>query len=278
MEPKTRTATQRTSDGHVIIAAEQALAPHPHPSQNGRLVPFSYVTELLLENGDTRYRCDYPVSSGKTCGKDTFTKVSSVSPHMSGAHGDRGSMYPEETLRVLVRLFRTFKEAGRRNYAELTAEELTKRGVPTLDGDPWTSTQVSALFAVYGDRIRTHVRQSQLDLARGGDPASKTTKTEKADPRGSDEVTPATRPAQPAPAPTTPTRDTSLAALDRRTTELTRRITQMFDAYRQLASDFADYAQDVGTALTEAAANVPDASVLDKARRWDDMQKLLGNK
>jgi hypothetical protein len=277
----------RTSDGIVIITAQRASGPHPHPAQGGRIVPFNYVTHLLLANGEERFRCDYPTPSGPnpTCGKDTFTQVKSVPAHMSSHTADRtGPRYPEETLRTLIRLVRTYQRAGHTDYVQRAAAQLNRDGryLP-LDGGEWTAERVKRLFHRHHADFRTHVRQVQVDRVQreqltGTTPTPATQLTHPEDPEMTATAT-ATAPAKTADAATTAADRRTLAALDQRLTKLTADAAKLNDACRTHTENLADFAVDVAEAVRALAAR-PDADpeVVQKARRWDtwvEMQKML---
>ncbi len=270
-EVRAQIKTTTTSDGVEILAVQQACAPHPHPSQNGKIVPFNYVEELLLADGTTRFRCAYPVESGRLCGKDTFTEVKSVPAHQS-SHSERGPQYPEETLRTLVLTVRACHRMGYRDYQERAAAELNKNKVPTLSGEPWTAQQVSQLFSRYKDVFRTHVRQARLQrMAEAETPTQENPVTV---------ITPAARvkpAASAASAATSESERRTLSALDKRAAELTRDTAELYDRVKKHSEDLADFMTDVVSALRTLAAR-PDADpeVVAKAQKWDEMQKLLG--
>lgn len=255
-----------TADGRAIIAVQQGLAPHPHPNFNREPVPFRFLQELLLDDETTRYRCAKPLNGvdGPLCGRDDFTNPKSAVSHMN-AHGrDTKPIYDPKILQHLVRLCRTYDAAGKRNYCELAAAELNRRGVPTLTGEPWNPQQVSHLFIEYRDKVRTHVHRSQVERAAGRsiNPVS----TTQPHPR-SERVT--TSPSESA---------VDLAKLDRMSRDLLRQAGELFDAQRRLASDVGDFVQEVGAALTRAAQRpTVDPEVVAKAAKWDQVKGLLGD-
>lgn len=272
----------RTSDGIVIITAQRASGPHPHPAQNGRIVPFNHVTHLLLANGEERFRCDFPTPDGPnpTCGKDTFTQVKSVPAHMSSHTADRtGPRYPEETLRTLIRLVRTYQRAGHSDYVQRAAAQLNRDGryLP-LDGGEWTAERVKRLFHRHHADFRTHVRQVQVDrVLQREQLTATTTVTHLTDTEDSE--MPANAPAQTGDVAVAPADRRTLAALDRQLTKLTADAAKLNEACRQHTENLADFATDVAEAVRALAAR-PDADpeVVEKARRWDkwvEVQRML---
>lgn len=265
----------RTSDGIVILTVQRAQGPHPHPAHNGRIVPFNYVSHLLLEDGTERFRCDFPTPEGPnpTCGKDTFTSVKSVPAHMSVHTTDRARpLYPEETLRFLVRTARTYQKAGHPDFFVRTADEMNRVGIPTRDGGAWTAQRVTSLFTKHSPNLRTHVRQVKVDRVL----LEKTTTTTLTDHPAEETELTVTAPETTADAATNDEDRRSLAALDRRARELTVGTADLYDRVKKHTEDLADFMSDVADVVRDLVTR-PDADpeTLDKARRWDEMQKLL---
>src|SRR5262252_3779170 len=110
-----------------VVTREPALAKHPHPSQGGKLGPFEGVEHVLLEDGTETNICT-------ECGYDN-TNVQSVIAHKT-AHGDRApSMYPDETLRTILREVLRAKKTGARNFNEIAASALNDMGVKPAMGE-----------------------------------------------------------------------------------------------------------------------------------------------
>lgn len=293
----TTTPTQYTKDGVEILAIQQGHAPHPHPVKNGALVPFRWLEELLLADGTTRFRCGKPANGvdGPICGRDDFVEVKSAVSHMN-SHGRRPvQRYDDDVLRHLIRLVRTYEAAGWRGFYIETAEELNGLKVPTLDGTPWTASQVSNLFYTYSAKFTTRVHRSEVlkrlhpSLAANAVPANPVALSKLPDTPPADTHTDTSADAEPTPKAAEPMPTTShaertadnadrtnLAALSRRSTELVTRVSKLFDDTRQIAADFADFVDDTGKLLTELASR-PDADpeVLEKARNWDQIKGML---
>jgi len=139
-------ANKTTPDGIEIIAREPALGPHPHPSQKGKMVPFSGVSKVLLADGTEGYECDF-------CGdiKDTARQVTS---HRSGKHTKSPKRATDvETVKTVLRVLAheraKAKADGRRDFNSPTAEELNRRGLRTYHGQPWTADTVHSLYQKY---------------------------------------------------------------------------------------------------------------------------------
>lgn len=133
-------------NGLAIIERQPALVPHPHPGQKGKLVPTAGVEHILLEDGtetEMCVECGYVNESGRA-----------VVAHMSGKHSEtRGpTMYPEETMRTIVREVLRAKKTGARNFNEIAADALNALGVKMAQGDTWTSASVSHLYNAHHAR------------------------------------------------------------------------------------------------------------------------------
>lgn len=128
-----------------VVAVEQGYSEHPNPSQNGKLVPFTGLSKLLLTDDTEVFGCD-------TCGF-TDPNPKSVVTHFT-KHGERKpSFYTNETLLILVKMVEKYKKRKVRGYCEATANELTRRKIFDRNGQPWTPSQVSALFNDHAQRI-----------------------------------------------------------------------------------------------------------------------------
>jgi hypothetical protein len=177
-------ATDVTPDGRPIIAREyNTLAPHPHQSQNGRLVPTRGINKLLVSDstapdrldGVELYECD-------ECG-DVFDAAMSARGHLPSHNPVTHA--PDTDIRVLRQLVATankYRVAGKRGFCERTAAELNQLGVPTRSGEPWNPSQVSSLYRHWRDRPELkRVRTTRT-------PASTAPKTTPEPPNDSDSV------------------------------------------------------------------------------------------
>lgn len=145
---------EKTPDGRVIIAREVATGPHPHPRQNGKIIEFTGMSRLLLEDETVVFGCD-------ECGK-THVNFRSIFGHMSSHNTDRArSPYDEKTLRaVATAVRRNWDSKGR---CMLAAVELNEKGFVTARGEPWTAQNVSAIFNKHCTNIRVHIRRGKRE-------------------------------------------------------------------------------------------------------------------
>lgn len=271
---------QLTSDGIEIIAVERAHGPHPNPVHNGRIVPYSFVDELLLADGTTRYRCAKPTENGTICNRDTFTNVRSAVGHMPSHNpGKHDPDYPETTLRLLIRMVKAEEMQGRhRGKLERVADELNRRGVPTLSGMPWIATNVGALYHDHKSRYRVRVHLPKTNTT-SATPAA-TTPSE--DTAVTTNATPATVSARqgltrrPGIADLNGAGGPDLLELDARGRKLTARANDLVKAVNVLADELEEFQRGVAAALVRVAAtNRPDPEILAKAEKYDAMRGLL---
>jgi hypothetical protein len=148
--------------GVEVVAREPGLAPHPHPSQDGRMVETIGVTRVLLANGHEFFECGVRVGAG-TCPRHSRSARSIVAHLVSHNPATRDPDYDAATLRVVMRVAAEERQRGFRSYAVRAAERLnTMKGITRLDKKPWVSADVSRLWAAYHDRYgpqRVHVRK-----------------------------------------------------------------------------------------------------------------------
>lgn len=273
-------SVERTSDGIEIIAIERAHGPHPNPVHNGMIVPYSFVDELLLSDGTTRYRCTKPTENGSICNRDTFTNVRSAVGHMpSHSPGKHDPDYPETTLRLLIRLVKAEEMQGKHSgKLERVAAELNRRGVPTLSGRPWLATNVGALYHDHKGRYRVRVHLPKTGSTTST-PAPSTTSEDTA---VTVPATPATVSARqgltrrPGIADLNGARGQDLLDLDAQGRKLTARANDLVKAVNTLAGDLEEFQRGVAAALVRVAAtSQPDPEVLEKARNYDAIKGLL---
>lgn len=262
-------STKKLADGREIIERQRAHMPHPHPSQNGRLTEFSTVNELLLADDTVVYECDFT----SDC---TYVNSSarSVLAHQASHNSSRSTpRYPLETLRLLVREAKIeIRDRGHRGYAERVAALLNARGVKMLSGNEWDPNNVSYIFNAYKDRVQVRVPTgAQVTRAEGRRQAravedSKTSRT------------------------STSVRRRVTAAYESGATMKSRpaRVKQMSRSHLDVAdggSEFDALDRDLGRLITLAegirlafrtTVREQDESVTEKARRWDEMQRFLG--
>jgi hypothetical protein len=268
-----------TSDKIPIIEVQRGQAPAPNPLSGHKLVDFKYLQMILLgdREGTVRYRCARFLNgeSGERCWRDDFDNPRSAVAHIN-SHGQvRTPDYPEEVLRLVIRLVKTYEAAGHRNYAILTAEELNKQGVPTVNGQPWNGQQVSGLYLTHKDKYRVHVRQDTVRrFASANSTTSAFTVTDV--PTAKENTVPSDARRQPSAPPVTPVaQDVTLAELDRLTKQLLKDTDQLFDLIKDHANKVVGYVEVVGAKIAEAAAK-PDADpeVIKKAAKWDRYLEL----
>lgn len=133
-----------------VVARERATAPHPNPSQNGRIVEIGGVTKVLLADGTELFECD-------ECGK-SFDRVQSTVSHM-GSHNPNSHKpdYAPEVIRTVIRAVRRYEH--KRNKCELAAEELNAKNIVPLRTERWTGMLVSSLYNRYKDVYKVRVRR-----------------------------------------------------------------------------------------------------------------------
>jgi len=140
---------KRTPDGREIIAREPALTPHPHPTQDGRLVPTAGISKVLLDDGSEQTECDH-------CGK-LFDSANSARSHLVSHRENAGApLYPVETIRRVLREIALAKRNGRGFHGE-AAERLNDAGVATFGGQPWTASSVASLYRHWHTKIKIRV-------------------------------------------------------------------------------------------------------------------------
>lgn len=264
----------RTSDGIEIIAVERAHGPHPNPVHRGLIVPYSFVDELLLADGTTRYRCTKPTEDGSICNRDTFTSVRSAVGHMPAHNpGKHDPDYPESTLRLLIRLVKTEEMQGKHSgKLERVAAELNRRGVPTLSGNPWLATNVGALYHDHKGRyrVRVHLPKTDSTVSTPSEDAAVTAST----PNPATVSSRLTR--RPGIADLNGGSAPDLLELDARGRKLTARANDLVKAVNTLAGDLEEFQRGVAAALVRVAAtSQPDPEVLEKARNYDAIKGLL---
>lgn len=267
-----------TSDGHPIIEVQRGQAPAPNPASGHKLVDFKHLQMILLgdREGTVRYRCSRPVNgdSGPRCWRDDFDNPRSAVAHINNHGQVRNPDYPEEVLRLLIRLVKTYDAAGYRNYAMLTADELNRQGIPTVNGQPWNGQQVSGLYLTHKDKYRVHV--SQETVRKLASP-SVTTAITVTDARTKETTVPSTQPTRSTtPPPVTPVAaDVTLAQLDQLSAQLLKDTDKLFDLVKEHANKVVGFVEVVGQKLAEAAAK-PDAdpAVIEKAKKWDKYLEL----
>lgn len=256
-----------------VIERQRAHLPHPNPREGGRIVEWSTINEVLLANDDLVFECDMTPEC-------TFTAVlaRSVIGHQSSHSPTKATPdYDEETLRLLIRLCKeTQRDHGKRGYAERVAAKLNALEVPTHRGYPWTSGGVSSLYRRYEPVIRVRV-PSGATLARRqaraiaeskqrhpaarvpvvvSDDATTEVTTKNGRGRGRLHVIPS------ASVPTQP-----------RSAEFTTTGHHVIDTIIRDLGRLIHLAE--GVRLTLQTGNWDTAALVDKARKFDELQQLM---
>lgn len=232
-------------DGVKVIATEPAIGPHPRwPS---RLVERTGISKVLLENGGELFVCNEGDYAANT--------IVSVVSHRNGTHRRKAphQLYPAETIRTVVREHTRSRLMGIRGSLERTAAWLNENNVPTVKGMPWTGGAVSHIFHKYEDRYRGAVAEAKKRhpaVRRGG--MGKTTEA----------VTPIRAKERPG------RHALKIAQLDDSTVfELIERLGDQLDDAQIMLDRLAKKARELTV--------VVDPEVVEKARKWDDMRKLM---
>lgn len=241
-------------DGVRIIAREPAEGPHPNPGKNGVTVPFRRVSRLLLDDERELFECD-------ECGYRR-SEIHSVVSHLPKHNPAKTApLYPEETIRTVIRLVKSYE--GQRNRCQLAAEELNRRGVRPHRVEAWSGQTVSRLFNRYKSVF--HVRVSrQIVSGADGDRTSSPTLASPARP-GRRSHSDVRRRANTSDAARSP-------KLDHLVVNLSRRVGALALQLAALEQELIGLAGDVTTALSRSTV---DAETREKARRWDEMRRLM---
>lgn len=273
-----------SSDGRPIIEVQRGQAPAPNPHSRHKLVDFRYLQMILLDNGDTRYRCSRFINgvNGERCWRDDFDNPRSAVAHINNHGQVRTPDYSEDVLRLLIRLVKTYETAGYDNYAILTADHLNKEGIPTVGGQPWNSRQVSNLYLTHKDKFRVHVSQEAVrrlvEAANSTDTKSKTvTVTDVRQERPVSEPTSVSRPVSPA-APKTTTQLT-LAQLNELSGKLVKDTDKLYDDIKEHATRVVEFVEQAGNVITQLSqVEAVDPQVIEDAKKWQkylEFQKLV---
>lgn len=135
-------------DGVPVTLRTRALLPHPHPSQEGRLVETRGVTEVMLEGAETSIgECDICLI--------TRPNPRSVLSHLTSHNPENGKPdYPGETIRHIIRLCVKERDAGTlRGSCERVAAILNSDDkIRPHRADVWSAEMISGLYNRYKDR------------------------------------------------------------------------------------------------------------------------------
>jgi hypothetical protein len=243
--------------GQEVIVRERALAPHPHPHHNGRLVETRGVTKLLLVDGRELFECDI-------CGW-LNENVRSVVGHLPKHNpAQREPDYPEATIRYVLRLATVEREKGIRDYATRVSNFLNTEGkVTPFKSEAWTPAIISAVWNRYHDKYRIHVRRNTQAIK---------TEKERAKPVTTTPPTPVT--------PTTVAASINRGAtaagndLDNILTRLAQDTVQARRNLEQLETDMTALVREVDQLRRRATAPV-DPTILAKAKKYDEVMKNM---
>jgi hypothetical protein len=265
-----------TSDGIPIIEVQRGQAPAPNPHSQHKLVDFKFLQMILLgdREGTVRYRCAQFKNGqiGERCWRDDFDNPRSAVSHINSHLYTQSPQYPMDTLRLLTRLMRTFKAAKRRDYAILTAEELNRTSVPTLNGEPWNAMQVSNLFNTHGSKFRTPLRKDEVARLTG---AELVDKTRPAAPAPTPPTPTRQEPTVPTPTPVNPTSTPTLADLEKLRDQLIKDTDKLFDLVKEHVTQVVDFVEVVGKKLADDASKpAMDPTTVEKAKKWDRYLEL----
>jgi hypothetical protein len=154
--------------GIAVIQREPAYAKHPHPSQNGRMVPTIGVTQVLLANDHEFFECDLSVG-GKHCPRQSTNAQSMVAHLTSHNPNKKRPMYDEGVLRTVLRVAAEERARGIRGYAARASERLNATHVERIDGKPWNSGVISHLWTDHHEKYGPQrIRRTQQVVQPGG--------------------------------------------------------------------------------------------------------------
>lgn len=239
------TRTPSHVNGVPVIAIEQALAPHPHPRFNGKMVPFRGVYKVLLEDGTETYLC--AGTEQAPCDK-TDSNPKAIASHRAGLHPKAPrakSLYPEATLRRVLTEVAKARRAGLRGHIDRATEAMNISGIKPLSGSAWTRGMISSITYAHGDRIKVRV--------------------------------PAERPATATQRAAARVRAAAAGGV------LNGQVTVLEDTDVDVLRQFVVILPRLGQALTRVADFIEagaaqNEAIADKARRYDELQALLNGR
>jgi len=250
-------------DDREIIAREPATMAHPG---TGEQVHVAGATKVLIAprpggngaqhgDGDVAYEC-------VECGY-VNDSVNGVLSHTQSHTGKRRKPYYElDTIKLVVRLMRIEARVGHRGKAQRVADTLNQQGVARRNGEPWTGAHVSTLYNRWNDKVRVRIPKNVSNSTSGD-----TVRPAPDDDHYADDLlfTPTTRDFSP-----------STSAVD-----VANNLVDSFKQVTSVVNGLADTLRGATPAVDRLARAVAqhehvDADTVDKARRWDEMQKLFG--
>jgi hypothetical protein len=263
--PRTPVHGSEQYDNREIIAREPAMMTHPITNNQ---VYVSGATKVLLaprhaNNGDDSTQCDDGdiVYECVECGY-VNNSVNGVLSHTQ-MHVNKQSkpLHELETIKLIVRLMRIEARTSHRGKAERVAEMLNDRGVLRRDGKPWSSPLVSSLYNRWKDKVRVRVPKDASSSIADDTPHLTSNDDMHADDR------PLTS------APHNPSQSTHVI-------DVANDLVSSFQQVTDVVCNLADMLRSTTPAvdrLTRAITQQEHVSndTVDKARRWDEMQKLF---
>jgi hypothetical protein len=137
----------RTPDGRQIIVREQAVGPCPNPSLKGKLVPFTGVNKILLDDDTQLFECN-------ECG-DARAKIGSVVAHLNLHTGNkREPLYQLDVIRKVLHAVDAARVQKIKSYCETAAATLNAQGITTYRGKRWYADDVSRVYRSWKDKVR----------------------------------------------------------------------------------------------------------------------------
>lgn len=245
-ESPTITRTPSHINGVPVIAIEQALAPHPHPSHNGKMVPFRGVYKVLLGDGTETYLC--AGTEQAPCDK-TDSNPKAIASHRAGMHPKSPrakSLYPDAVLRRVLTEAVKARRAGVRGHLQRAAEAMNASQFRPLNGDTWTDGMIHSIVSNHGGRFKIRV--------------------------------PAERPATPTQRAAARVRAAASAGA-----VLNGQVTVLEETDVEVLRQFVVILPRLGQALTRVAdfieaGTIASPDLVDKARRYDELQALLSGR
>ena len=231
-------------DGRLVVDRNQAEGPHPHPAHKGEIVPFKTVNQVLLEDGDVVYECDFP--NYEECNYINES-IHSVVAHQSSHNDQHGEPnYPVQTIKAVIRAAKIAQRDGtKRGYAERAAVALNAQGHKRHDGKQFTAGDVSRLFRVYVDRYPVRI------LSRPPVPRDTEERvTERRAITGKSDV------------------ETRFSAIAGGIEAMAHGLNTLAKEVRKLEADVA----------ARHERSLVDPTLADKAKRWDELQALMNGK
>ena len=256
--------------GVAVIQRQPGLAPHPHPSQGGRLVETRGVTHVLLANDHEFYEC-----AVRNCTKQSQS-AGSIVAHLS-AHNPANSEpnYDVATIRAVLRVAAEEREVGFKNYAVRAADRLNAMlNVERLDKKPWSPESVSRMWArhheKYGpQRVRRQQVRRTVPVAASVEPPKRDTPT--TTPFSAKPGIIKTRSASATPVPT-------VASLEARGARLFHHIDDQKQRLERIADSLTEFLAAAQALVNDCGQRDElDEETVRKAKQFDRLMGALGD-